>query len=50
MQVAPEHLDAYLDEQTCRFNTRKDDDGGRFQTVMGRVAGKRITYKQLTGK
>lgn len=48
--VAPAHLDRYLDEQTFRFNEREDGDGGRFQTVMGSVTGKRITYRQLVAK
>ncbi len=47
--VAPDHLDAYLDEQVERFNARKLDDGGRFQRVMGRVLGCRLTWSQLVG-
>jgi transposase-like protein len=47
--VEPMHLDAYVKEQTFRFNERKDNDGGRFRTVLGSVTGKRITYKELTG-
>jgi transposase-like protein len=48
--VAPAHLDRYLDEQTFRFNEREDGDGGRFQTAMGSVTGRRITYKQLVAR
>ena len=44
----PAHLNAYTVEQTFRFNERKDVDGGRFRKVLGSVAGKRITYKELT--
>ena len=43
------HLFRYVDEQVFRFNERKDNDAGRFATVMPGVVGKRITYKQLIG-
>ena len=49
VSVEPTHLDAYVVEQTFRFNQRKDKDGGRFRTVLGQVTGKRITYKELIG-
>lgn len=42
------HLEAYLDEQSFRFNNRKDTDQGRFLTALAMVAGKRLTYEQLT--
>jgi hypothetical protein len=48
VSVEPAHLDAYVVEQTFRFNQRTDKDGGRFRTVLGQVSGKRITYKELT--
>lgn len=44
------HLRRYLDEYAFRFNERKDDDAGRFYAAMGNVSGRRITYRQLTGK
>ena len=45
------HLDRYLAEQCFRFNTSKShNDGSRFQKVMGQIVGKRLTYKELTGK
>lgn len=47
--VAPEHLDAYLDEQTMRFNQRKLTDPERFNNVMRNVLGLRMTYNQLIG-
>jgi transposase-like protein len=51
ISVEPFHLFRYLDEQAFRFNTRKDlNDGDRFSMVASRVAGKRLTYKELTGK
>jgi transposase-like protein len=49
VSVEPFHLDAYVKEQTFRFNERKKNDGGRFREVLGAVAGKRITYKELIG-
>jgi transposase-like protein len=48
VSVDPLHLDRYLGEQTFRFNERKDNDLGRFRNVLGSVAGKRLTYKDLT--
>jgi len=39
-----------VDEQAFRFNARKKDDAGRFAQVAGQVVGKRLTYKNLTGK
>jgi len=50
VSVEPFHLFRYLDEQSFRFNNRKGDDKERFFKVMGQVTGKRVTYKQLTGK
>lgn len=49
VSVEPTHLNAYVVEQTYRFNERKDNDGGRFRRVVGAVTGKRITYKELIG-
>jgi transposase-like protein len=45
-----DHLVSYLDEQTFRFNNRVLTDGERFNIVLGSVAGKRLTYKQLIAK
>jgi transposase-like protein len=51
VSVEPFHLFRYLDEQTFRYNNRKDlNDGQRFQLAMSQVAGKRLTYAELTGK
>jgi transposase-like protein len=49
VSVEPFHLDAYVKEQTFRFNERKANDSGRFRAVLGSVSGKRITYKELKG-
>jgi transposase-like protein len=43
------HLDAYLDEQSFRWNHRKDNDQGRFVKVLSQVSGRRLTYKKLIG-
>jgi transposase-like protein len=53
--VEPFHLDRYVTEQVFRFNNRatKDNpinDADRFAFLMSQVAGKRLTYAQLTGK
>lgn len=53
--VEPFHLDAYADEQCFRFNNRatKDnplDDADRFMLAVSQIAGKRLTYAELTGK
>jgi transposase-like protein len=53
--VEPFHLDRYLDEQMFRFNNRaaKDNplnDADRFAAVLMNLAGKRLTYAELTGK
>jgi hypothetical protein len=50
VSVAPWHLLRYLDEETCRFNERKGNDADRFGSVMRRVVGKRIQYKELIGE
>jgi hypothetical protein len=49
--VRPFHLFRYIDEQAFRYNNRKDiGDGGRFDLCVSQGLGKRLTYKQLTGK
>ena len=50
VSVEPFHLFRYLDEQTFRFNMRKNSDGQRFTEVLSGVTGRRVTYKKLTGK
>jgi len=48
--VEPFHLERYVDEQVFRFNNRKVKDADRFALAMSQVAGKRLTYAELTGK
>ena len=51
VSVEPFHLFRYLDEQTFRYNNRKDmGDGDRFVLALSQVTGKRLTYEHLTGK
>ncbi len=51
VSVEPFHLFRYLDEQAFRYNNRKDmNDADRFELMMGNASGKRVTWKQLTGK
>jgi transposase-like protein len=51
VSVEPFHLFRYLDEQSFRYNNRKDlDDYGRFRLALSQIAGKRLTYQHLTGK
>lgn len=55
VSVEPFHFFRYLDEESFRFNNRGTrkvpvTDSDRFQLVMNQVAGKRLTYTELTGK
>ncbi|MBF6567790.1 MAG: IS1595 family transposase [Candidatus Binataceae bacterium] len=50
VSVEPFHLFRYLDEQAFRYNNRKADDADRFTETLISVVGRRLTYKQLTGK
>lgn len=48
--VEPFHLDRYLDEGMFRFNTSKTKtDSQRFNKLLSQVAGRRLTYANLTG-
>jgi transposase-like protein len=46
----PWHLDAYLDEQIYRFNSRKEKDGDRFVSAVKAADGKRLTWRALVAK
>src|SRR6266566_2777454 len=56
VSVEPFHLHRYLDEQMFRFNNRKDaygnklNDSDRFQLALSQLAGKRLTFAEVTGK
>lgn len=44
------HLFRYLDLQMFRFNNRDMSDDLRFRLSLRSVSGRRLTYKELTGK
>jgi transposase-like protein len=53
--VEPFHLDRYVDEQAFRYNNRATpdnplNDSDRFALIVSQIVGRRITYKELTGK
>jgi transposase-like protein len=54
--VEPFHLSRYLDEQVFRYNNRKDENGKklndrqRFELALSQIAGKRLTFAEVTGK
>ena len=55
VSVEPFHLFRYLDEQSFRFNNRATkgnplNDADRFTFAMTQISGKRLTYKEVTGK
>jgi transposase-like protein len=50
VSVEPFHLFRYLDEQSFRYNERKATDAERFHKVLGSVAGKRLTWNNLTSQ
>jgi len=50
VSVEPFHLFRYLDEQSFRFNERKDNDAGRFVKVVAGILGKGLRYAKLIGK
>jgi transposase-like protein len=50
ISVEPFHLFRYLDERMFTYNHREADDLGRFTTVLEMVSGRRVTWKELTGK
>jgi transposase-like protein len=51
ISVEPFHLFRYVDEQVFRSNNRKElNDAERFAVMMANADGRRVTWKQLTGK
>lgn len=55
VSVEPFHLFRYLDEQSFRFNNRATpenpmNDGDRFDLALSQIAGKRLTFAEVTGK
>jgi transposase-like protein len=50
VSVEPFHLFRYIDEQACRYNNRTKTDAERFDVAIRQIVGRRLTYKELTGK
>jgi transposase-like protein len=51
ISVEPFHMFRYLDEQVFRYNKRKlAHDGERFELALSQIAGKRLTFAEVTGK
>ena len=51
VSVEPFHLFRYVDEQAFRYNNCKGmNDAERFSFAIRKIVGKRLTYKELTGK
>ena len=56
VSVEPYHLFRYVDEQAFRFNNRRDSKGDklvdaeRFEIALSQIAGKRLTFAEVTGK
>ena len=40
----------YLYGRSFRFDTRKDDDQGRFMSALSSTSAKRVMYEQLIGR
>jgi hypothetical protein len=55
ISVEPFHLFRRLDEQAFRYNNRGNkenpiNDEDRFGLALSQIAGKRLTFAELTGK
>ncbi|HWE51747.1 MAG TPA: IS1595 family transposase [Bryobacteraceae bacterium] len=56
ISVEPFHLFRYLDEQAFRYNNRRHANGDvvsdyqRFKAALGKVTGRRLTYRKLIAK
>lgn len=48
ISIEPFHLFRYLDEQSYRFNNRRENDKIRFKGVLSSIVGRRLTYRGLT--
>ena len=53
--VEPFHLGRYVDEQVFRYNNRGSKtnplkDADRFDMIVRKIVGKRLTFAALTGK
>jgi transposase-like protein len=50
ISVEPFHLFRYLDERVFTFNERESTDSGRFDTLVGAITGRRLTFAEVTGQ
>ena len=55
ISTEPFHLFRYLDEQVFRYNNRATSDrpmkdADRFDLALSQIAGKRLTFSEVTGK
>lgn len=51
VSVEPFHLFRYVDEQAFRFNNRIEmNDSDRFDLAVRQIVGRRLTWKEVTGK
>ena len=51
ISVEPFYLFRYLDEQSFRYNNRKEmNDSDRFDLAVRQIVGKRLTWAEVTGK
>jgi len=51
VSVEPFHLFRYVDEQAFRYNNRQEtNDSQRLDLVVSQIFGKRLTFRELTGK
>ncbi len=49
VSVDADHLFRYVDERVFAYNLRERTDYGRFETLLGAVQGRRLTYAEVTG-
>jgi transposase-like protein len=50
VSVEPFHLFRYLEERVFTYNLRESSDYGRFDAALRSIAGRRLTYDDLTGR
>lgn len=50
VSVSPKHLQRYANEQAFRHNVLKLTDKERVQKIIDGLIGKRLTFRELTGK
>jgi transposase-like protein len=48
--VSPEHLHRYLAEFDFRYTTRHETDTDRMRMLVGRIDGRRLSYRPLLGE